>query len=226
MRMHRIALPLLIAALVTTGLVFIAAGSASMHAELSDMADTEVMTMAEDATASEAEAEPANPFGLTEPVAEFHERIRLKPFGLFATPETSPVPNDRFTGFHTAADVEFTDVAEEVPVSAIADGTVEVARLASGYGGVVVIRHTTTQGPLLALYGHLDPESLPAVGDTVTQGQQIAQLGDTPYENGGTRKHLHFGIIRGEDVLLLGYVQHKEELARWYDPLEFYPQTP
>jgi hypothetical protein len=222
--MQKIVFPVLAVVFAATGAVLFAASSASMHVDSVEVQGPEVSNMSV-LPEVPAEEEPApNPFGLTEPVAEFHERILLRPFGLLTTPETSPIPNDRFTGWHTADDVEFTDVADEVPVYAVADGTVEVSRRANGYGGVIVIRHTTTAGPLLALYGHLDPASMPAEGTNVTQGQTFAYLGDTPEENGFTRKHLHFGIIRGEEINILGYVQHPEELSGWHDPLEFFPK--
>jgi murein DD-endopeptidase MepM/ murein hydrolase activator NlpD len=224
--MQKIVFPALAVVFAATGAILIAASPASMHADPIEVQGPEVPNMSVLPVAP-AEHDPREPnvFGLVEPVDEFHERILLRPFGLFTTPETSPIPNDRFTGWHTAADVEFTDVVDEVPVYAIANGVVIVSRRASGYGGVTVVRHETAQGPLLTLYGHLDPASMHAEGTAVTQGQTLGQLGDTPEENGFTRKHLHFGIIRGETVDLLGYVQHQGDLARWYNPIEFFPQV-
>ena len=160
---------------------------------------------------------------IIEPIAEFSQRITKKPFGIYITPETSPVHPDKFDGYHTGVDIEYEDIAEDVPVYAIADGTVIVSKFASGYGGVTVIRHRVEEQSFLALYGHLDPASMASAGTRVTRGQQIAILGDGhSEETDGARKHLHFAILKKETLDIRGYVKTEEELAGWYDPLEFY----
>jgi len=160
---------------------------------------------------------------LVEPVANFQQRITKKPFGVFVTPDESPISPERFTGYHTAVDVEYEDVAADVPVHAIADGTVLVARRASGYGGVIAIQHTIADSEYVAIYGHLEPASLVARGASVKAGEVIGQLGDggTP-EMDGERKHLHFGIKPGTDSDIRGYVDSEAELANWLDPLELF----
>ena len=160
---------------------------------------------------------------LVEPVAEFKARITKKPFGIYITPETSPVQPEKFTGYHNAVDVEYEDVAGDVPVRAISEGEVVVSRTASGYGGVMVVRHTINGEKKLVLYGHLDPKSTKPVGATVTRGEQIAILGGhKSAETDGERKHLHFAILAKSTVDLRGYVQNKSELSGWHDPLTFY----
>ncbi len=82
------------------------------------------------------------------------------------------------------------DIAGPVgtPIEAAADGTVIVAGWHSGgYGNLVEIRHvdgTTTR------YGHNSRLSV-SVGQTVRQGQQVAQMGST---GNSTGSHLHFEI--------------------------------
>src|SRR3989344_7022766 len=49
---------------------------------------------------------------IIEPIAEFSQRITKKPFGIYITPETSPVHPDKFDGFHTGVDIEYEDIAE------------------------------------------------------------------------------------------------------------------
>lgn len=160
---------------------------------------------------------------LVEPVDELVERITKKPFGLYVSPENSPVDPEVFTGYHTAIDVEYADVAADVPVRAAADGEVLVARTAQGYGGVVAIQHTIASQPVIGIYGHLDPGQLPAIGSTVSAGQSIGILGDGyTEETDNERKHLHFGLVRGSTVNLLGYVQSSPELADWHDPIKFF----
>lgn len=170
----------------------------------------------------------AIPSRLLEPIDEFKERITKKPFGIFITPETSPIQPDRFSGYHTGVDIEYGDVAGDVPVYAITDGTVLISRFASGYGGVTVIRHTREhERPLLVLYGHLDPNTLLPPGDTVVRGQRIGILGEgETHETDGARKHLHFALIKGDTPRLAGYVASQDALEDWYDPITFYGSRP
>ena len=170
---------------------------------------------------------PVSGGGLLHPIDAFEERITKKPFGIFITPETSPVQPDRFDGFHTGVDVEYGDVPGDVPVYAIESGTVLVSRFASGYGGVTVIRHTLVDGrSLLVLYGHLDPSTLIPPGTAVVRGQSIGILGEGETdETDGVRKHLHFALIKGNATNLAVYVASAEALDGWYDPLTFYGLT-
>ncbi len=170
--------------------------------------------------------EPSAPnLQLIEPVDGFRERITKKFYGIYITPETSPVQPDRFTGYHTGVDAEFTDAVEDIPVRAIADGTIVVKKWASGYGGVVVLKHNINGTSVFAIYGHLDPASLPLDNIVkVKAGQQIGILGDDhSEETDGVRKHLHFSIQSGDQLDMRGYVQTPEELAKWLNPLDFYP---
>lgn len=159
---------------------------------------------------------------IQEPIADMKNRITKKPFGIFITPQNSPVQPERFSGYHTGVDVEYDDVSGDVPVKAIAAGEVTAARDASGYGGVVVIRHKVDGEQVQSLYGHLDPSSIPSVGTSVTAGQQIGMLGEgETNETDGERKHLHFAIIKGATPDIRGYVQNQSELSAWHDPIEF-----
>lgn len=168
---------------------------------------------------------PISSSNLIEPVYEFKERITKKPFGIFITPNTSPVQPDHFTGYHTGVDAEFGDIVEDVPVRAIADGTVVVSTWATGYGGVVVLKHTINNASLFAVYGHLDPARFLSPGTIqVKVGDQIGILGnDHSQETDGVRKHLHFSLYTGEKIDFRGYVETKEELASWLNPLDLYP---
>ena len=157
---------------------------------------------------------------LVEPVANFKQRVTKKPFGMYITPQNSPIQPEKFTGYHTGADAEYGDVTSDVPVHAVADGKVVLARWASGYGGVVAIQHQINGQPVIGIYGHLNPNQLPKVGTQVKAGEQIGILGKAfSHETDGERRHLHFGLFKGTTVNILGYVQTKAELAKWLDPL-------
>lgn len=157
------------------------------------------------------------------PIADFKTRITKKPFGIYVTPQNSPVQPERFTGYHTGTDIEYQDVTTDVPVFAINDGTIVLARTASGYGGVIVLQ-TQINGSLHSIvYGHIRPSSLPQVGAHVTYGQQIGLLG-TGYssETSGERRHLHFSVLSNSRIDILGYVQTKSALSSWLDPVTLY----
>ena len=162
---------------------------------------------------------------LVSPIQGFERRISKKPFGIFVTPENSPVQPEHFRGYHTGVYVENDNPAgsDGIPIYAIAPGTVILSKIASGYGGVVAIQHIVGGDNILGIYGHLKPSSLPAAGARIGNGEQIGALGDGfTSETGGERQHLHFGLYRGEDTNIKGYVRTKEELKAWYNPVEFF----
>jgi murein DD-endopeptidase MepM/ murein hydrolase activator NlpD len=158
-----------------------------------------------------------------EPVADFKPRITKKPFGIYITPQNSPVQPEKFTGYHTAVDVEYQDISANVPVYALSEGKIVLARTASGYGGILMLEFELNGNKHTAIYGHLRPSSLPKVEDKVVKGQQIGLLG-TGYsvETDGERRHLHFGILSDNRLDLKGYVKNKSELSGWIDPLTLY----
>jgi len=58
----------------------------------------------------QSEEKIADEAHLVLPVNQFFARITKKPFGVYITPETSPVQPEKFTGYHTGVDVEFVDL--------------------------------------------------------------------------------------------------------------------
>jgi murein DD-endopeptidase MepM/ murein hydrolase activator NlpD len=78
------------------------------------------------------------------------------------------------------------------PVSAIADGTVLMARWNGGYGNFVQIRHA---GGLVSCYGHLSRYGANVKsGRSVRQGQTVGYVGSTGLSTG---PHLHFEVRQG-----------------------------
>ena len=160
---------------------------------------------------------------LVEPVKDFKSRITKKPFGIYISPQTSPVQPEKFTGYHTGADAEYSDILEDTPVYAISKGTVEYRGLVNGYGGVLVIKHEIDGQKILVLYGHLRKSSMAAKDTTLNTNDQIAVLGkDKSAETDGERKHLHLGMIKDDKIDFRGYVQSEIELSEWYNPIDFH----
>lgn len=155
------------------------------------------------------------------PLIRANERITKKPFGIYITPQTSPVQPEKFTGYHTGVDFEtFADEqTTDVAVMAICTGPLLVKRTASGYGGVVVQRCEIDGASVTIIYGHLRIADVTvSVGDTLTAGKSFAVLGiGYSSETDGERKHLHLGIHRGTTVNITGYVNAKSALSDWMD---------
>lgn len=86
------------------------------------------------------------------------------------------------------------------PILAAADGEVVTASyMEGGYGYYVKIKHNDTYS---TLYGHASV-LLVSVGQTVKQGQVIAQVGSTGYSTGN---HLHFEVyMLGTRVNAMGF---------------------
>jgi len=153
------------------------------------------------------------------------ERITKKPFGVYITPQDSPILNEKFTGYHTAIDFEvFEDEFEKnVSIYALCGGQLRIHQFLNGYGGVVIQDCLLEDEPVTVLYGHIDEGSVEvSIGDYLNPGDLIAHLGDhlSP-ETDGERKHLHMGIRKGSTINFSGYVNTREELSNWIDPQEY-----
>ncbi len=157
------------------------------------------------------------------PIDGFSDRITKKPYGIFITPDTSPVQPEKFVGYHTGVDAEYEDVDGDIPVYAVSHGVVERSGIATGYGGYLVVLHKIGEDNTRVIYGHLDPQSLPAVDLEVEAGDQIGILGEGgTSETDGERKHLHLGMLKPGNESLAGYVGDEGDLQEWYDPMSFF----
>ncbi len=150
----------------------------------------------------------------TYPTLEFNQRITKKPFGMYITPQNSPVKPERFSGYHTGVDVEFENTEEDVPVFSVCDGELVLSKWVNGYGGTAVIKCQNNY----YLYGHLKLNSI--TNETqIPKDKQIAILGQgNTQETDFERKHLHFGVHKNS-LNLKGYVSTQSELQSWIDPL-------
>ena len=89
-------------------------------------------------------------------------------------------------------------------IYAVADGTVTVSGIVSGYGYYVQIQHANG---VKSFYGHMRDASTLKVGDKVSAGDFIGYVGGTgTYDDGSINNnayspHLHFGVLlNGKDV--------------------------
>lgn len=167
---------------------------------------------------------------LTTPLDKFEERIWINGFGTQPSeakidPQYSDLicPKGKlYPGYHTGVDAE-VDKAETnlpVPIRSITDGIVLQAGFVNGYGGLIVIEHTINGATYTAYYGHVDQSTFKVqANSTVKNGQIIANLAPSCTNgNGNTRKHLHFGVHKGKEIVVAGYVSNKSQLGNWIDP--------
>lgn len=113
-----------------------------------------------------------------------------QPFG--PTSLTIEPPYGGYPHFHTGLDLANS---QGTPITAAADGMVAgVASGNTGYGNYVIIAHA---GGMMTLYGHMLQTQV-AVGQRVTQGQQIGLVGST---GNSTGPHCHFEVRQGNQPL-------------------------
>lgn len=161
------------------------------------------------------------------PMTNYEERKSVRWYGKdVTTDDRKPLPcGEPFVGFHTGDDLEALDDENEieVPVYAIAPGTVKQVKEVGGYGGLIVIEHTIDGKAYTSYYGHVDlNRTNVSVGDTVTTGEHITDLGDhCSVESSNERKHLHFSIREEGDIDVRGYVDDQTTLASWLNPETF-----
>ncbi|WP_346889089.1 peptidoglycan DD-metalloendopeptidase family protein [Clostridium sp. UBA1056] len=95
-------------------------------------------------------------------------------------------PVGRGEEFHNGIDI---GAPYGAPVYSLKDGTVTYAGEMNGYGKVVVVSH----GDISTLYAHNSSISV-SVGQTVSGGQQLANVGATGWATG---PHIHFEVMIG-----------------------------
>lgn len=167
---------------------------------------------------SSAVASPKPASNIVLPVAEYGKRKNLKIFGEYI--------QDRFTGYHVADDIEFTDTEADTPVVAMADGEVEVVQFAAGYGGMIKIKHQIDGKTIHSIYGHIALESAKVKAkDPVKAGQFLANLGkNNSEESDGERKHLHFSLYAGDENRINGYEPEASSVKKWINPEDYFAE--
>lgn len=159
----------------------------------------------------------------TPPLPDAKARVTRKPFGIFITPQNSPVQPERFRGYHTGTDFEIfsQELHTDVAINSICNGKLLLKKYFSGYGGVAIQSCALSDGsPITVIYGHLRLNSiLPDTGEKINAGKILGLLGaDKSSQTDQERKHLHLGIHKGNAINILGYVQNKSALSDWINP--------
>jgi hypothetical protein len=159
---------------------------------------------------------------ISEPITNSESRITKKPFGIYITPQSSPVQPEKFSGYHTGTDFETTsdEVNQDIPIYAICTGKIRNKEIVSGYGGVIVQDCVVDGQTVTVLYGHLNirQAQVLGVGADVKRGERLGSLAPANSEmSGGERKHLHLGIHKGSTINFKGYVNTQPELSGWLD---------
>lgn len=112
--------------------------------------------------------------------------VRTSGFGMRVHPITGE------TKLHTGVDFSAPGGTH---ILAAADGKVVFAGPATGYGHWILIEHTVDGQRVTTGYAHMYADGLHvAVGDTVSAGQYIADVGSDGYSTGS---HLHFEVRPG-----------------------------
>jgi murein DD-endopeptidase MepM/ murein hydrolase activator NlpD len=158
------------------------------------------------------------------PITDYNQRIQIHSYGTLVNPgdERVLVCGRAFSGYHTGDDLEIKpgEANIDVPIKAIATGTIKQVSWVSGYGGLIVADHNLKGQVVTAYYGHINLNSVSLkTGDGVAAGQVIGNLGQgcsqqTDFE----RKHLHFDIHKGTTLDVRGYVPSLSVLSQWLDP--------
>lgn len=109
-----------------------------------------------------------------------------------------------------------------MPVHSIMDGRVVLILHEESWGCLVCIESMLPNRQIVcAYYGHLSGNLDVTVGQVLKTGDKIGEIGPSfSLENGGYRCHLHLGIEKASinNAVIAGY---SEEVARWYNPVEF-----
>lgn len=138
------------------------------------------------------------------PFANPNYRTITQPFGPRPYPSVEPLLGG--VPFHRGVDFAVPSEPVDTPLLAVASGVIQWAALDKygdkfngGYGLMVGIMLDGTQGRVAVLYAHMNRVDV-AVGDHVTQGQQIGLSGGQGPPGVGTTSgnstgaHLHFGL--------------------------------
>lgn len=96
-------------------------------------------------------------------------------------------------GMHYGIDIGKNGRSGDVPIVAVADGTVVKSYYSSSYGNTVLIAHVVGGRSITTLYAHLERRDV-STGQRVSQGDRLGLMGNTGQSFGA---HLHFEVHEG-----------------------------
>ena len=113
----------------------------------------------------------------------------------FIRPVASGVVTCRWECYptHNGIDIQSTD-RSAVPIVAAATGVVSTSGWHDAYGNWVVVEHNINGEKFGTVYAHMRDNPMVSVGQIVSQGQQVGNMGNTGNSSG---IHLHFEIHPG-----------------------------
>jgi murein DD-endopeptidase MepM/ murein hydrolase activator NlpD len=86
----------------------------------------------------------------------------------------------------------------------------------SNYGGLIVLKHDINETTFYSLYGHLNKDFLPKIGQIIKKGEVFGKIGDTN-ENGYWIPHLHLQVFTEKGYvggwLSKGYCSKKDVIS-------------
>jgi Ca2+-binding RTX toxin-like protein len=111
------------------------------------------------------------------------------------------------------------------PIPAAADGVVWYSGFNATYGNTVILQHVGHDGTVFyTLYSHMNGAEMRGVGQEVSAGESLGQVGNTGLVFGPTGNHLHFEVITGVDPanapggqLGIGPGQGRVDPGTWQD---------
>jgi methionine-rich copper-binding protein CopC len=141
--------------------------------------------------------------------------------------------NPDFNAYHLGEDWNGegggnTDLGD--PVYAISNGTVVERGVDDAFGNYLIIRHDLptaitvdgiTTSTVYSLYGHFQNPSLVHVGDVVSMGQQIGNIGYTGMADGNAHVHLEIRLGYGAGYTNMDGYSFTPSPAGWVDPTDF-----
>jgi murein DD-endopeptidase MepM/ murein hydrolase activator NlpD len=125
----------------------------------------------------------SKPLSLINPIASTADK---------RTSVTSIIGDARPGHTHQGTDFGVEGNSSHPEILAAGDGIVLVSEKVKGYGNWVILGHTDDKNnKFYTVYAHMTGNKMPKVGDTVSQGAVIGEMG----ESGGDYKtHLHFEV--------------------------------
>lgn len=151
--------------------------------------------VAESILAALTQAQSSSPAGTGVTLPETLRVVFPLPTGTYTNTDSYGWRTDPYSGarkFHAGSDLA---APLGTPILAIADGIVSFAGRRGTYGGLITIEHTVSGQRVTSYYAHLYDNGIHvAVGDTVTAGQHIGDVGSAGKSTG---PHLHVEIHPG-----------------------------